>query len=51
MQRFYGLNRDLIERFYAAQSTKGDRFRILAGRPPVPVTRALRVMKERSVRA
>ncbi|WP_380873822.1 hypothetical protein ACFB49_44010 [Sphingomonas sp. DBB INV C78] len=51
MQRFYGLDRDLIERFYAAQSTKGDRFRILAGRPPVPVTRAIRVMKERPLRA
>ncbi|SNS10711.1 lycopene beta-cyclase [Sphingomonas laterariae] len=48
MQRFYGLDRALIERFYAAQSTGMDRFRILAGRPPVPVLRAIRLMGERT---
>lgn len=40
-ERFYGLSEPLIERFYAARSTKADKLRILAGRPPVSVTRAL----------
>jgi lycopene beta-cyclase len=44
MQRFYSLNPRLIERFYAGQSTLTDRFRILAGIPPVPVTSALGVL-------
>ncbi|TCD04846.1 lycopene cyclase [Erythrobacteraceae bacterium CFH 75059] len=39
-QHFYRLPAPLIERFYAARSTWADRARILAGRPPVPVTRA-----------
>ncbi|ARS27870.1 lycopene beta-cyclase CrtY [Sphingomonas sp. KC8] len=48
MQRFYGLDRRLIERFYAARSTATDKVRILAGKPPVPVMRAMAVMKERT---
>lgn len=48
MQRFYGLDRGLIERFYAARSTATDKIRILAGKPPVPVMRAMAVMKERT---
>jgi lycopene beta-cyclase len=44
MQRFYSLNPRLIERFYAGQSTLADRFRILAGVPPVPVHAALGVL-------
>jgi lycopene beta-cyclase len=44
LQRFYGLDQGLIERFYAGQSTWADKARILAGRPPVPVTRALGVL-------
>ena len=48
MQRFYGLNRGLIERFYAARSTATDKLRILAGKPPVPIMRAMAVMKERT---
>jgi lycopene beta-cyclase len=44
MQRFYSLNPRLIERFYAGQSTLRDKFRILAGVPPVPVKDALGVL-------
>ncbi|WP_205478481.1 lycopene beta-cyclase CrtY [Sphingomonas arenae] len=46
LQRFYRLSPALIARFYAGQSTLADRIRILAGRPPVSVRRALRVLKE-----
>ncbi|MEW4449045.1 lycopene beta-cyclase CrtY [Qipengyuania sp. JC766] len=40
-QRFYRLDGSLIERFYAGRSTLLDRARILAGKPPVPVGRAI----------
>ena len=46
LQRFYGLSDALIARFYAGQSTVADRIRILAGKPPVSIGRALRVLKE-----
>jgi lycopene beta-cyclase len=42
LQRFYGLPEPLIERFYAGRSTLADRARILFGRPPVPIGRAMR---------
>jgi lycopene beta-cyclase len=41
LERFYRLPRPTIERLYAGRSTPADRRRILCGRPPVPVTRAL----------
>lgn len=40
-ERFYRLPEGLIERFYAARSTPGDKARVLLGRPPVPVNRAI----------
>ncbi|WP_188643715.1 lycopene beta-cyclase CrtY [Tsuneonella deserti] len=40
--RFYRLPEPLIERFYAARSTPGDRARVLCGKPPVPVLGAIR---------
>ena len=40
-ERFYRLREGLIERFYAARPTLADRARVLAGKPPVPVGRAL----------
>jgi lycopene beta-cyclase len=46
LQRFYRLPAPLIARFYAGQSTLADRVRILAGRPPVSIWRAMRVLKE-----
>ncbi len=42
--RFYHLPVPLIERFYAARSTRADRVRILCGKPPVPAIRALRAL-------
>jgi lycopene beta-cyclase len=41
LERFYGLPEALIERFYAGRSTPADMLRVLAGKPPVPVTAAL----------
>ncbi|MGN6376749.1 MAG: lycopene cyclase family protein, partial [Sphingomonas sp.] len=47
LERFYRLDSRLIGRFYAGRSTMSDKVRILTGRPPVPVGRALRVLRER----
>lgn len=47
LQRFYRLPQPLIERFYAGQATLPDKARILAGRPPVPIGRALACLSER----
>lgn len=47
MQRFYRLPAPLIERFYAARSTLADKARILVGKPPVPIGRALMCLNER----
>ena len=47
LERFYRLPAPLIARFYAGRSTWLDRARILAGKPPVPVGRALKAMKEK----
>lgn len=44
LEHFYRLDPALIERFYAARSTLGDKARILSGRPPVPIGRALRAL-------
>ncbi len=41
LDRFYKLPQDLIERFYAGRSTFGDRIRVLTGKAPVRITRAL----------
>jgi lycopene beta-cyclase len=46
MQRFYTLPEPLIHRFYAGRLTGWDRFRILFGKPPVPVGRALKCVIE-----
>ncbi len=40
-ERFYRLPEGLIERFYAGKSTRGDRMRVLVGRPPMSIPRAL----------
>lgn len=49
LQRFYRLPEPLIERFYAGRTTVRDICRILVGKPPVPVHRALRCLTERSL--
>ena len=41
LDHFYRLDEVLVARFYAGRSTLADKFRILAGRPPVPISRAL----------
>ena len=46
LQRFYTLSGPLIARFYSGQSTVWDRFRILAGKPPVAIHRAIRAILE-----
>lgn len=48
LQRFYGLPRGLIERFYAGQLTWRDKARILIGKPPVPVHKALYNLSEKA---
>jgi lycopene beta-cyclase len=47
LERFYRLPEPLIGRFYAGQSTLADRVRILAGKPPVSVRRAVATMMEK----
>jgi lycopene beta-cyclase len=47
LERFYRLDPALIGRFYAARSTGLDKARILAGKPPVPIRRAIKVLMER----
>lgn len=41
MQHFYRLPEPTIARFYAGRSTPGDALRILTGKPPIPIPRAL----------
>jgi lycopene beta-cyclase len=48
LARFYRLGPGLIERFYAGRLTWLDRVRLLTGRPPVPVGRALRCLLPRA---
>ena len=48
LQRFYGLNQGLIERFYAGTLTWRDKARIVIGKPPVPVYKALYNFSERA---
>lgn len=43
-QRFYRLPEPLIDRFYAAKSTTLDKIRILSGKPPVSVGRAIKAL-------
>ncbi|MES2096601.1 MAG: lycopene beta-cyclase CrtY [Pseudomonadota bacterium] len=45
LERFYRLNPGLIGRFYAGRSTLMDKGRILSGKPPVPVGRALAAIR------
>ncbi|MCU0303431.1 MAG: lycopene beta-cyclase CrtY [Thermoanaerobaculales bacterium] len=50
-ERFYGLSPGLIRRFYAGRLKWTDKIRVLTGRPPVPVLRALRCIVESRDRA
>jgi lycopene beta-cyclase len=51
MQRFYGLRQGLVERFYAGRSSFADKVRILTGRPPVAILRALKCLPQSSASA
>jgi lycopene beta-cyclase len=44
LERFYRLSPGLIGRFYAGESTLKDKARVLSGRPPVPIVRAVRAL-------
>jgi lycopene beta-cyclase len=44
LERFYRLDPRLVRRFYAGRSTMMDKARILTGKPPVPMARALRAI-------
>ncbi len=43
-EHFYALQGALVERFYAGRSTWPDRLRILTGKPPVTIVRAVRAL-------
>ncbi|GMM93433.1 lycopene beta-cyclase CrtY [Qipengyuania sp. MTN3-11] len=47
-ERFYRLPEPLIERFYAARSTPLDKLRILSGKPPVPIGKAVTALLGKS---
>jgi lycopene beta-cyclase len=49
LQRFYRLSAPLVQRFYAARLTGWDKARILTGKPPVPVSAAIKCIGESSV--
>jgi lycopene beta-cyclase len=48
LERFYRLPQPLVERFYAAEANFADKARILIGKPPVPIRRAMACLAERS---
>ncbi|HKL49536.1 MAG TPA: lycopene beta-cyclase CrtY [Wenzhouxiangellaceae bacterium] len=48
LERFYGLSEDIITNFYAAELTLVQKARILIGKPPVPVTEAIPLVREDS---
>jgi lycopene beta-cyclase len=45
--RFYRLPESTIKRFYAGRSHWGDRVRLLAGKPPIPLTSAISAILKR----
>jgi len=47
LEHFYALGGGPIQRFYAGDLALADKLRLLSGRPPVPVWRALQVINER----
>ena len=50
LERFYRLDPRLIGRFYAGRSTIADKARVLMGKPPVPVGRALEAITGSAIR-
>lgn len=50
LERFYTLGPNLIQRFYAGQSSAADKVRILSGKPPVPIGKAIKALGKRPQR-
>jgi lycopene beta-cyclase len=48
LERFYGLSEPIITNFYAAKLTLAQKSRILIGKPPVPVSEAIPLVREDS---
>lgn len=48
LEHFYRLPVEVISRFYAARLTALDKLRILSGKPPVPIVRALSALRGRT---
>ncbi|CAN5157413.1 hypothetical protein BH09PSE1_BH09PSE1_14980 [soil metagenome] len=46
LRRFYGLSEGVVRRFYAGRSTALDKARLLVGKPPVPIGKAMRVLRD-----
>jgi lycopene beta-cyclase len=44
LERFYRLDAGLVGRFYAGRSTLTDKARVLIGKPPVPIGRAIQAL-------
>jgi lycopene beta-cyclase len=51
LEHFYRLDPDVVARFYAGRSTLMDKVRILSGKPPVPVGRALAALRLKGSRS
>ena len=47
LERFYRLKPGLIERFYAGNTTNGDKARILTGKPPIPIGKAITAIRSK----
>lgn len=47
LQRFYKLPQGVIERLYAGVSPLKDKARILVGKPPVPISKAVTCLRDR----
>jgi lycopene beta-cyclase len=45
LEHFYRLPEPLISRFYAGRLTRLDKLRIVSGRPPVPIGKALAALR------
>ena len=48
LEHFYRLDPELIGRFYAGGSTWSDKLRIMSGKPPVPIGKAITAMWRRT---
>ncbi len=47
LERFYRLTPGLIARFYAGNTTLGDKTRILSGKPPISIRRAIKAIRSK----